>query len=455
MIFSSLFFLLYFLPSVLILYFAAPKKLKNSVLLIFSLIFYGWGEPVYISLMAISILFNYICGLTVGKRKWILVLSIAGNLAGLFFFKYTDFFINTANAFAENNIPLMNLALPVGISFYTFQAMSYVIDVYRNDAKPQKNIINFGTYIALFPQLIAGPIVRYNTIDEQLSNRTVTAKKMTEGIVLFTIGLSKKVLIANNIGLLWDSSYASTAPTVISAWLGIIAFALQIYFDFSGYSDMAIGLGKMFGFEFEKNFNYPYISTSITDFWRRWHISLSTWFREYVYIPLGGNRVSPARKRLNLLIVWALTGFWHGAGFNFIVWGLYYAFFLILEKDLYGKYLEKTPFIIRNLYTLFIVLIGWVFFASDSLSGAVSYIGCMFGAGSGGFFDSATIYNLTSYIFILIVGIAAMLPYGKKLLKKLYDKNPLFALVPCIAAFFLCVLYLANASYNPFLYFRF
>ena len=455
MIFSSLFFLTCFLPLVLIVYNIVPGKFKNLVLLIFSLIFYAWGEPVYIGLMIFSIVFNYVCGLYVTKKKWVLMLSVIGNLAGLFFFKYTDFFIDSVNGIFRTQIPLLKLALPVGISFYTFQAMSYVIDVYRGDVQPQKNIISFGTYISLFPQLIAGPIVRYRTIDEQLSERKVTAQRLTSGIIVFVIGLGKKVLIANNIGMLWDTMHGSAQLSVLSAWLGVIAFALQIYFDFSGYSDMAIGLGRMFGFEFEKNFNYPYVSRSVTDFWRRWHISLSTWFKEYVYIPLGGNRVSPGRKRLNLLIVWTLTGFWHGAGLNFIIWGLYYAVLLVLEKDLYGKYMEKWPGFAKNIYTMLIVLIGWVFFACDSMKDAFRYLGTMIGIGASSFADVQTLYAFGSYFAVIAAGVAAMLPLAKKYLKPYAEKNPLVVLAPCLLMFLLCVAYLADASYNPFLYFRF
>ena len=455
MIFSSLFFLLYFLPIVLGVYFIVPARFKNGVLLFFSLIFYAWGEPIYIGLMIFSIIFNYLCGLWVDKRKSILILSVIGNLAGLFFFKYADFFIGTVNNLFSLQIPLLELALPVGISFYTFQAMSYVIDVYRGDVEPQKNIVSFGTYIALFPQLIAGPIVRYRTIDEQLSERKITAQGVSKGIICFAVGLGKKVLIANNIGMLWDSMYASQSLSVVSAWLGIIAFALQIYFDFSGYSDMAIGLGRMFGFEFEKNFNYPYTSTSITDFWRRWHISLSTWFKEYVYIPLGGNRVSPMRKRINLLIVWGLTGFWHGASFNFLLWGLYYAVLLILEKDYFGKYIEKLPKFAQNGYSLLFVLIGWVFFACESMGDAFIYLGRMFGIGANGFADMTAFYALSSNIIMIIIGVIAMLPLGNKLIKPYAEKNPICVLVPCLVIFVFCIIYLADASYNPFLYFRF
>ena len=455
MIFSSLLFLAYFLPLVLGIYYAIHPKLKNAVLLTASLIFYAWGEPLYIGLMVFSVIFNYLFGLVVKNRKSILALSVIVNLSGLFFFKYTDFFLNTANNIFGTDIPMLNLALPVGISFYTFQAMSYVIDVYRGDVEPQKNIISFGTYIALFPQLIAGPIVRYRTIDEQLNERSVTAEKVAKGIAVFVIGLGKKVLIANNIGKLWDSMYAASDISVVSSWLGIIAFALQIYFDFSGYSDMAIGLGRMFGFEFEKNFNYPYISTSITDFWRRWHISLGTWFKEYVYIPMGGNRVSAPRKMFNIFTVWILTGFWHGAGFNFILLGLYYAVILILEKNVYGKLLEKLPKAFKLIYSWLLVLIGWVFFASETLSDAVRYLGSMIGIGGNGFFDGVSLYAFTSYFVVLVVGIMGMLPLCKNKLKPLWDKKPFVILGLLIIIYFLSVAYLADASYNPFLYFRF
>ena len=455
MIFSSLFFLLFFLPIVLGIYYIIHPKLKNAVLLIFSLVFYAWGEPVYIVLMLTSILFNYLCGLFVYKNKSVLILSVIGNLAGLFFFKYTDFVTSTLNNTFGFNIPLLNLALPVGISFYTFQAMSYVIDVYRGDIKYQKNIVSFGTYVSLFPQLIAGPIVRYKTIDEQLSYRKVSSHGVYLGIITFVTGLAKKVLIANNVGMLWDMFNASSDISVLSAWFGIFAFAIQIYFDFSGYSDMAIGLGRMFGFEFEKNFDYPYTSTSITDFWRRWHISLGTWFKEYVYIPLGGNRVSKSRKRFNLLIVWVLTGLWHGASFNFMFWGLYYAVILILEKEFYGKYLKKCATFVKVAYSFVLVLIGWVFFARDTMSDAFGYLGAMFGIGASGFADYTTWYAFNSYFVIVVIGIFSMLPLGKKVIKPYFDKNPCLAIIPCIVVFLVCIMYLSDATYNPFLYFRF
>lgn len=457
MIFSSTLFLFYFLPIVLLVYYRVPHKAKNLVLFLFSLVFYAWGEPVYITVMLFSILFNYICGLALGKRKKrsILVASISVNLGILIFFKYSDFFIEMANTLFFCRIPLLKLSLPIGISFYTFQTMSYVIDVYRGNAAPQKSLISFGTYVALFPQLIAGPIVRYSSIEKQLANRRATKQDITSGIICFVIGLSKKVLIANQVGLLWDTINASEQLSVVSAWLGILAFTFQIYFDFSGYSDMAIGLGKLFGFTFEKNFNYPYISRSITEFWRRWHISLGTWFKEYVYIPLGGNRVSPARMRVNLLIVWGLTGFWHGASFHFIVWGLYYGGLLILEKEHLGKIIQRLPKLLQMGYTFFFVVIGWVLFASETLMGAFRYLGAMFGFAGSVLIDSAAKYAFGSYKTVFFIALIAMLPAGKRIADKVFKRNPLTALLPMILLFFLCMIYLANSSYNPFLYFRF
>lgn len=458
MIFSCTLFLFYFLPAVLLTYYLVPQKAKNIILLLFSLVFYAWGEPIYIGIMLFSILFNYACGLALGKfqqKKLILIGSVIINLGILFFFKYTDFFLGSIlNPLIPGSIPLTGIALPIGISFYTFQTMSYVIDVYRGKASPQKNLISFGTYVALFPQLIAGPIVRYTSIEQQLENRQITAKGICTGILYFIIGLSKKVLLANNIGLLWDTMHGAEHLSFVSAWLGIFAFTFQIYFDFSGYSDMAIGLGRLFGFQFEQNFNYPYIARSITDFWRRWHISLSSWFKEYVYIPLGGNRVSPSRMRFNLLIVWGLTGFWHGASFNFIMWGLYYAVLLILEKEIFGERLKKLPKLLQNGYTLLFVMIGWVFFAANDFEDAFRYLGAMFGF-SGNLIDSAARYAFASYGRMLLICLIAMLPFGKKIGTKLFQKSPLLVLVPAILLFFLCLTYLAGASYNPFLYFRF
>ena len=464
MVFSSILFLFYFLPAILILYYLSPKKNKNAVLFFGSLFFYAWGEPVYVGLLVLSTVFNYFTGIQIEKsdknekkKKTILTIGIALNLLMLVVFKYTNFLIETLNLALVHDIPLTKITLPIGISFFTFQTMSYIIDVYRKNAKAQKNYINFGTYVALFPQLIAGPIVRYNSIDEQLTKRRETIEGFTKGIKCFAVGLSKKVLLANNIGLLWENINAmpTSELSVLTSWLGIIAYALQIYFDFSGYSDMAIGLGRMFGFEFEINFNYPYISKSITEFWHRWHISLSTWFKEYVYIPLGGNRKGKARTYLNLFIVWTLTGIWHGAGMNFVAWGVYYALILILEKSFLEKVLKKLPAVFTIPYSFVIVLIGWVFFASNDIGSAVSYLGVMFGIGKNPAIDGMLIYSLRSYAVLLIIGIVAAVPLPKKVWQQISKGRNSWALTAVILALILCTAYLIDSSYNPFLYFRF
>ncbi len=464
MVFSSILFLFYFLPAILILYYLAPKKRRNGVLFFGSLFFYAWGEPVYVVLLILSTIFNYFIGLGIDasdqnqkKKKEILTFGIVVNIAALVVFKYTNFLIDIINSAIPFNLPTTKITLPIGISFYTFQAISYIVDVYRKTVKAQKKYIDFGTYVALFPQLIAGPIVRYNSIDEQLSKRRETIEGFTSGVKCFMAGLAKKVLLANNIGVLWES--ISSTPTnelsVLSSWLGIMAYALQIYFDFSGYSDMAIGLGKMFGFKFDKNFDYPYISKSITEFWRRWHISLSTWFKEYVYIPLGGNKVNKARLYLNLLIVWTLTGVWHGAGVNFVAWGLYYALILIFEKSFLHKILDKLPKFIRVIYSLVLVLIGWVFFASADMTSAVGYLKVMFGADGVGAYNGMFMYYLRSYAVLMVVSVIAMLPYPKKLWEKYAGEKNAAALVAVIIGLVVCTAYLLDSSYNPFLYFRF
>ena len=464
MVFSSILFVFYFLPAILILYYLAPKKHRNGVLFFGSLFFYAWGEPVYVALLVLSTIFNYFIGIEIDKnkkklkkKKKVLTIGIIVNLAGLLVFKYTNFIISLVNIILPKDIPMTNITLPIGISFFTFQTMSYIIDVYRETAKSQRKYIDFGTYVALFPQLIAGPIVRYNSIDEQLSKRRETIEGFTSGVICFSVGLAKKVLLANNIGLLWEriSSASVGEISVLSSWLGIIAYALQIYFDFSGYSDMAIGLGRMFGFKFEKNFDYPYISKSITDFWRRWHISLSTWFKEYVYIPLGGNRVSKGRNYLNLLIVWTLTGIWHGAGVNFLAWGVYYAIILIAEKSFLNKILDKLPGILRIAYSLTLVCIGWVLFASADMSSAVDYLKIMFGLGHAKAVDGMFLYSLRSYAVLLLIAVFAMLPYPKKMWKKYAGDKNSFALVAVIIVLITCTAYLIDSSYNPFLYFRF
>ncbi|MEG1458401.1 MAG: MBOAT family O-acyltransferase [Acetivibrio sp.] len=472
MVFSSLLFLFRFLPLVLLLYYISPKKMRNFILFAVSLLFYAWGEPVYIVIMLFSTVVDYVHGRLVdsflnhGKRKkakLAVISSMVINLSLLGFFKYYDFIAESINGVFHTGIPILELALPIGISFYTFQTMSYTIDVYRGQAKMQKNIISFGAYVAMFPQLIAGPIVQYKTIAKELDSRNENTTDFSDGISQFMIGLGKKVLLANNIGLLWDTVKAMPISeiSVITAWLGIFAFAFQIYFDFSGYSDMAIGLGKMFGFHFPLNFNYPYMSKSITEFWRRWHITLGTWFREYVYIPLGGNRKGKSKQIRNILIVWLLTGIWHGASWNFLAWGAYYACFLILEKIWLLPKLEKLPKVVAHFYTLFVVLIGWVIFAFDSLKDGFSYIGWMVGRGNIDFMNTQTLYLMLNYGLLLCILVFAStnLPQkGMAFLMNQLKNETLRTIVETLGYLFifLCsVAYLVDATYNPFLYFRF
>ena len=466
MVFSSIVFLFIYLPIVLAVYYIVPAKWRNIWLFIVNLVFYGWGEPVYILLMLFSIAVNYVNGLLVGKyresaagkAKAVLIINVVINLAMLVFFKYYDLIATTISQIPGVTVPALGLTLPIGISFYTFQAMSYPIDVYRGNAEAQKNPIAFGTYISLFPQLIAGPIVRYKDVADQLDQREHSVDKFASGVRRFVLGLGKKVLIANNIGALWDIYSASGASglTVLGSWMGIIAFTLQLYFDFSGYSDMAIGLGRMIGFEFLENFNYPYISKSITEFWRRWHISLGTWFRDYVYIPLGGNRSGLARQLFNILVVWALTGMWHGANWTFLVWGLYYAFFLLLEKTFLLKALDHIPGFFRHIYTMLVVICGWVIFQLDSMSQVWTYIKAMFGGGSAGLYASGDLYYLASFAVILIVAIIC----STDLLKNLWQRIPkkaqnIICPVGIVAILVLSTAYLVDSTYNPFLYFRF
>lgn len=468
MVFSSLTFLFAFLPITVFLYFTSPKKLRNLVLFIASLLFYAWGEPVYIVLMLFTITFDYFCGLLIekyrsetGKAKLIFIFSVIVNLGILGFFKYYKFIISNINLVTGLNLPVLDLPLPVGISFYTFQTMSYVIDVYIGKTAIQRNYISFATYITMFPQLIAGPIVKYGDIAEQLGERNESPNLFGEGVEIFIMGLGKKVLLANNIGILWSAVKATPFQelTVLSAWLGILAFTFQIYFDFSGYSDMAIGLGKMFGFEFMKNFNYPYISRSITEFWRRWHISLSDWFREYVYIPLGGNRKGSLKQYRNLIIVWLLTGLWHGANWNFVLWGLYFGIFLIIEKLFLLKWLENRPNIIRHAYTLFIVVIGWVLFEFESLPQCFGFLKVMFGIEGRGLYDGQAIYYLYTNAIIFIILLLCSTPVVLKFTEWVKER---FKLAGCtilplvyLIIILLSTAYLVNESYNPFLYFRF
>lgn len=471
MVFSSTTFLIFFLPLTIIVYYLIHKftgnmAAKNTILLIASLLFYAWGEPVYIVLMLISIYFNFTAGKdidaskksgSVKRAKSVFIFALIFNLGVLGFFKYYGFLISNINSLFHINIPLTQLALPIGISFYTFQIMSYIIDLYRGDTEVQEHLLPFAVYISLFPQLIAGPIVKYRDIAYQLQFRKESLHKFSQGTMRFVTGLSKKLILANTLGAVY--TYVQTLgkgkTSALTAWIGIAAYTLQIYFDFSGYSDMAIGLGKIFGFSFCENFNYPYIATSVTDFWRRWHISLSTWFKEYVYIPLGGNRCKTPRVILNLLIVWALTGLWHGAAWNFIFWGLYYGILLIIEKYLLEKPLSRTPEFLRHIITLVIVMIGWVFFSSSTLSAAFSYIGSMFGAGAG-FADSTAKYLLSSYALPLLIGIFAATPLYKKVLalidSSLTDK---LKIVFYPLMLILCIIFMVSETYNPFLYFRF
>lgn len=463
MLFSSVPFLFYFLPAVLICYTLAPKKFKNAVLVLFSLVFYAWGEPIYLILMLTSIGLGYLFGILMendAKRKRLyLTLSVFSAVLMLGIFKYADFFISGFNAATGLSLPFLRLALPVGISFYTFQILSYTIDVYRGDAPAQRNVVSLAAYISLFPQLIAGPIVRYTDINEQLEGRTHSFEKTSYGIRRFVIGISKKIIIANPLGEVCLIFLESKDLSVLYVWLYAICFTLQIYYDFSGYSDMAIGLGKILGFDFLENFNYPYISRSVTEFWRRWHMSLGTWFRDYVYIPLGGNRVKPVRHLINILAVWALTGLWHGAQMNFVLWGLYFAALLMLEKYLLMPLLKKWR-ILSHLYTLLVVVLGFVLFNADSLSQAAVQISAMFGFGGLPLVSAESLYYLQSSAVVLAVGAIGATQLPKKLFEKLQD-SPLKAVadfaepVLLAAIFVLCVAYLADGSFNPFLYFRF
>ena len=466
MVFSSTIFLCVYLPLVLLGYYICPKKGRNLFLLIVSLVFYAWGEPKYVFLMIFSILVNYIFGRLMDKNrgrqkrmKLLLVLSVVIDLGLLSVFKYTDFIITNVNAIFGSSFDLLNIALPIGISFYTFQAMSYTIDIYRNDVRVQKNLIDFGMYITMFPQLIAGPIVRYADVQDQLAERSVTTADFSEGVMRFVVGLGKKVLLANQMGAVWSEIYALGGDvSALMAWTGAIAYTFQIYFDFSGYSDMAIGLGRMFGFKFPENFRYPYQSVSITDFWRRWHITLSTWFKEYLYIPLGGNRRGLARQALNLLIVWSLTGFWHGAGWNFVMWGLYYFVILFIEKLFLLKALDKLPKFFRHVYALLLIIIGWVIFASDDVSVLLPYLGSMFGAN--GAIGGMDVYTLLTKAVLLIICCIASTELPKRLFLSAagaMNEKAAFTLksVLMIALLALSMILLIGDSYNPFLYFRF
>lgn len=466
MLFSSIPFLYYFLPVVLITYYAVPKSVKNLVLLLASLVFYGWGEPSYVFLMMASIGLGYVFGLLIEKFKnttWakvFLVLSIIVSLGFLGYFKYADFFITNFNLATGLALPLVRVALPIGISFYTFQLVSYIIDVYWGRVSAQKNLISLATYITMFPQLIAGPIVRYSDVERQLKERDITFDKIAYGIRRFSLGLGKKILIANVLGEYCAAFKAADEKSIIFYWTYAIAVSLQIYFDFSGYSDMAIGLGSILGFKFIENFNYPFISKSATEFWRRWHMSLGTWFRDYVYIPLGGSRCSRARNLLNIFIVWMLTGFWHGAEWNFIVWGLYFGILLTLEKTFLLKWLEKYR-VLGHVYILFLGIISFVIFDSVNLAGAAAHIGAMFGAGNLPLLTEITGYYLRSYGIIFLIAIIGATPVPKYIVKKIKENSGLSTVLNVLEPLVMIALlivatgYLVDGSFNPFLYFRF
>lgn len=491
MVFSSLLFLFRFLPLALLAYYAAPRKWRNLILFLFSLVFYAWGEPVYVVLILFSTLTDYTAGRIVayfnGQRnrkcaRMAVFFSACVNLALLGFFKYADFFLQTVSSIFSIDIPALELALPIGISFYTFQTMSYTIDVYRGDAKVQKNFIAFGAYVALFPQLIAGPIIRYKTVAEQMDCRRETVDLFFRGIIRFTAGLGKKVLLANQTGMLWSqiAAYSADNLTTAAAWTGIIAFTFQIYFDFSGYSDMAIGLGYLFGFSFTENFDYPYESKSITEFWRRWHISLGTWFKEYVYIPLGGNRKGMARQMCNIGIVWLLTGLWHGAYWNFVLWGVYYGILLVLEKFVWGRVLKRLPAWVSHVYTMLIVMIGWSLFSWQDMRDSAAYMRALFFHASAGIADRQAVYLLLSNALLFLIAAAGSVSLCKRaavrylgngdevlsgqnggLKKRGFGKgswrirSDAAGIVFMTAVLAASLAMLVNSSYNPFLYFRF
>lgn len=464
MLFSSITFLYYYLPAVLIFYFIVPKPLKNAVLMLVSLLFYAWGEPKYIILMVVSILCGYVSGILVEKfhgrtaAKVTLWIAAAICLGFLGYFKYADFFITNFNAVTGLSVPLLRIALPIGISFYTFQILSYVIDVYRGDVPAQKNPVSLAAYVSLFPQLIAGPIVRYADVAEQLKERTHSVSKAAEGIRRFVLGLSKKIFIANILGELCAEFNDSAEKSVLFCWMYAIGYSLQIYFDFSGYSDMAIGLGKLFGFDFMENFNYPYISRSVTEFWRRWHMSLGSWFRDYVYIPLGGNRGGKLRWLRNILIVWLLTGFWHGAAWNFILWGLFFAVFLVAEKLFLLEHLKKSK-VLSRIYVLLLAVISFVIFGAVDMQGVGAVLGGMFGFAGLPVISAESLYQLRNFGFIFVLAVIGATPVPAMLAGKFMKKFPKIGMIAEPAVLVLLLMaatsYLVNGSFNPFLYFRF
>ena len=468
MVFSSIVFLYIFLPIMLLIYFIVPSKFKNAVMIAASLLFFAWGEIRYIFIMLVLAVMDYVCGKKITKywdnkkkKRIFLWIDIGVNLAILFFFKYADFIISNINTITGLQIPLLHIPLPIGVSFNTFQSLSYIIDVYRGTVKCEKSFYNYLTYTTLFPQIIAGPIVRYETVDEELETKNISLDNFSKGMKRFLRGLGKKVLIANNVGALWNviETGGYSEMSTLLAWTGMVAFALQIYFDFSGYSDMAIGLANIFGMNFDENFNFPYISKSITEFWRRWHITLGSWFRDYIYIPLGGNRKGFLRQIRNILVVWFLTGAWHGASWNFILWGLYFGVILILEKMILLKVLQKLGPVIQHLYAIFLILISWVIFAFEYLGKIKDYFLALFAGGNTPLVNSEGLYYLTSYAGIILIGIFFSLPIFSKLFSKLENSNKKIAAF-ATTGFYIGILLLSTASlvsdaFNPFLYFRF
>ena len=469
MVFSSLIFLFAYLPLTLLTYYAVPRRWRNVVLFFFSLLFYGWGEPVYVILMVVSITTAYFFGFRIEKyrdsapqkAKAAMIASLAVNLSFLLFFKYYNFFASNLSLLPFVNVPVLDgLELPIGISFYTFQIMSYTIDLYRKDCEVQKNYVSFGTYVTLFPQLIAGPIVRYRDIDAQLRDRRETVDDFASGVQRFCVGLAKKVLIGDMLaaGHAYYQNLAEFQNTTLGAWLTVLLYTLHLYYDFSGYSDMAIGLGKMVGFHFPENFNYPYISKSITEFWRRWHISLSTWFREYVYIPLGGNRKGRGRTYFNLAVVWFFTGFWHGANWNFILWGLYFCVILIAEKAFLLRFLEKLPSVVRHVYAMLLVVIGFLIFSFPNAAQGWSCFTALFGIGTAGFASVTVSYHILRMLPLVLISAVGATPFPKKLWDKLHEKYPRTAvLVPiaCLGILALCTAYLVDSTFSPFAYTQF
>lgn len=462
MVFTSISFIYYFLPLLLICYFVVPKKFRNIILLMFSVLFYFYGEPKYILLMLIEVLISYVVGLLIDKykNKNILIIGIFIHVLLFGIFKYFNFVIINVNNLFHSNLNLLNVVLPIGISFYTFQIISYEIDVYNKKVNVQSNILKYFLYVFLFPQLIAGPIVRYQDVNNEIDNRNVTFEMFANGLRRFIIGLSKKVIIANNLGELCNIYLNLGDKSVLFTWIFAISYMLQIYFDFSGYSDIAIGLGKMLGFNFPENFNYPYMAKSITDFWRRWHMTLSSWFRDYVYIPLGGNKKGVLKQIRNILIVWSLTGLWHGASWNFIVWGLYFGILLILEKFILKKYFSNVPKFIKGIYTLFLVMISFVIFQGDSLSSAFNIIKGLFGLNGELFINNVTLYYLKGYVLFIVLGVIGATNYVKNLVIKISNGKGK-KIINILESIYLLILliivtmYLIDSSYNPFLYFRF